>query len=68
MKKEKKPIKKIKENLRFKGIKRAFIVDVLEGEGTFEDVMRVVSYVYTEEGQYVGKIDFSRCGEEPTLK
>jgi hypothetical protein len=43
----------------FRGLKQGLIIEVLEGEGTEESVARIVYYIYSEDGNYIGKIDSS---------
>lgn len=41
----------------FRELKKVIMIDVREGDGTDESVSRIVHYIYTEDGEYVGKID-----------
>ena len=42
----------------FKGLKKCYVVEVLEGEGTEASVRRIINYVYDENLEPIGKIDF----------
>lgn len=47
-----------KEYQKFHGLENAFIVRVVEGNGTEESVAREVIYVFTEDLLQLGKIDY----------
>jgi len=46
-----------KETTRFNGLEKGIIVKVVEGNGTKDSVLRIVYYIYTEAGKFLGKID-----------
>lgn len=41
----------------FRGMHKAYVVTVLEGRGTHEQVSRLVKYVYDEDGTFIGAMD-----------
>jgi hypothetical protein len=47
-----------KEYQKFHGLQEAYIVRVVEGEGTAESVMREVIYVFDTNLVEIGKIDW----------
>ena len=48
---------KTKSYPRFHRLIKCFACEVCEGEGTGEHPMRLVFYVYDEQGKMIGKID-----------
>lgn len=50
-----------KEYQKFNGLKKAFIVKVIEGNGTEDSVAREVVYVFDENLQEIGRIDTLYC-------
>lgn len=51
------PIGKIKYSPEFRRLFKGNIVEVCEGEGTSENVCRLVYYVHDEQGNLLGRLD-----------
>lgn len=49
----------------FKGMHKAYVVTVLEGNGTHEQVYRLVTYVYNEDGTFIGAMDPDKTIHKP---
>jgi hypothetical protein len=48
-----------KETIKFQGLTKVYMCEVLEGEGTKESIYRIVRYFYNEKFEPLGKIDLA---------